>query len=257
MKKNSSIIVFTVFGFLVSFFFGFFSRAGFGTILIKALIFAVIFGVLGFAVNFVFKNFLDSEDVSSVSVETKTSNSGKSEHKVDIVVQDEELPSDGTTQAFHVGTNHSMLNQNDLETEVENKKSVQESGNETVSSANKEAASGFVPISAKETLSDFSGTEAKSLNEVSNADSKKSISEPKPAPETSSSSLDEMDELDNLPDLGDITTSQVLPTQEEQMVEDSDFSKNGASNNDIDSFAKGEDSALMAKAISTLLAKDK
>lgn len=254
MKKSRYIIGFTIFGFLISFFFGLFSKSGFGTILIKALVFSVIFGLLGFAVSFVFGNFLESDANSSISTEPKSPSSGKSEHKVDIMVQDEELPSDGATQAFNVGSNHSMLNQSDLETETENKDNVSEKEQNAVTSANKEATSSFVPISSGENLSNFSGTEAKSLNEVEKDGSNKK----EPSSKTPASVSDDLDELDNLPDLGDIpTSSDILPTQEEQMVEDSDFSKNGASSKDVDSFARGEDSALMAKAISTLLAKDK
>ena len=268
MKNLKFIIGFAIFGFLLSFFSGLFSGAGFGIVLLKALLFALIFGALSFGISIVFQKFLASDVSESVISENKTDShpAKKSEHAVDIVLENEDLPPEENIQPFLVGGQHQMLNQKDVAdanqasaaTSNANLSKTEEeldSIEGSIMDANKQANNGgFVPMPLAETASNISGTEAKTVSEVNsmqknNMDASDS--------NTVSQTANDSEDLDTLPDLEDLPQQQVVPaTVEDEMVEDSDFSKNGVPSKDADEIAKGKDAALMAKAISTLLAKE-
>lgn len=279
MKNLKFILGFAGFGFVLSFISGLFSGSSFGLILVHAIIFAVVFAILGFGVSFLYDKFIstDSSEPSITENAPEQKVSGKSNHAVDIVLQSEELPQDENSQQFFVGQPN-MLNSNDVSTSQAEVPSVTQtqaapssnsaddktaihslesldSLEEQVSNNNTAAGnSGFVPMPLAETASNLSGTEAKTVAEVKNEErrNKNSLDE-----EIEKKSSDDSEDLDSLPDLEDLPQQQsVVPTTEEQMVEDSDFSKNGVPSKDADEIAKGKDAALMAKAISTLLSKE-
>ena len=273
MRNLKFPTIFAVFGFALSLFFGFFSRANFGFILIRALIFAAVFFGLGFLIKIVFDKFLDEDsgsDVDGVQLSTPENSpvadsSLKGQH-VDLVVEDQELDSETSDNHYLVGQNHQMLSEADLHkntgstsanfnqaSTVQNavpsapvsasQKSVAEKPSESAANAaqNESAASGFVPL-GKESFKKFSGTEAINPVEVQPARSK-----------TSNSS----EGLDVLPDMSDLELSNSSEFSEDADTSESDFADSAVDykNNDS-SETEVKDASLMAKAISSLLSAE-
>lgn len=305
MKNIKLIAGFSVFGFCLSFFFGLFSKSGFGRIILFAFIFALVFAVLAFALQFVFDKILDlngNEDFSSQGAASESSSLAG--QNIDITVEDEEFPAEEGEPQFFVGTNHQMLEESDMKNgsklsaaEADAKSAVSKAGKplfsssgngdlekqgadsasalakEKILSANVSASSsytaasnnpaekteepsakkteGFVPINLGETPKNISGTEARLIQEVNPAsyDSTREDSSLE-----NRNSMD--DELDTLPDLEEITSSAPKITISSADEDSSSDDGVSVSSKDVSEVTEGKDVTLMAKAISTLLAKD-
>ena len=239
VKQVRFIAGFALAGFLVSFFFGFFSRGGIGRILLFAFIFAAVFALVGFVVQFIGTTFLN--------IDASAGGAGASAHgtkggNVDIVVQDEELPTEDGSPEFYVGENHQMLNKEDYSGgEKEGRFAGASDGSIDTIYASDGGASpngranqsddGFVPVQLYENARTVSGKEA-----GSDSDDGFSLKD---------------DTLDDLPDLEDLTPSG-------EIVEDTVFSAASDKPKKSDKASKysEKDTTLMAKAISTALAKD-
>ncbi len=82
-------------GFALSFIVGLFSGAGFALILIRALAFAVFFGLLSCCLHLVLKRFVPDlleEDFSLPKVERPSSASNSSASNIDITIEDDDYP---------------------------------------------------------------------------------------------------------------------------------------------------------------------
>lgn len=100
MIKPKSIIIPVCVGFFLSFFVGLFSGVSFGTVILRALIFAILFGALGFGIRIVFQRFLlDSADMDTGVEMTSSSHQGS---VVDISIGDEPLVEDENGPDFYV-----------------------------------------------------------------------------------------------------------------------------------------------------------
>lgn len=129
----------------------------------------------------------------------------------------------------------------------------------TTEAAHSSSSQGFVPISLGETPSTLSGTEAKKIEDL------KPVNEVQKTTQKTSSDNDD-DELDELPDMESL--GRASPSYSSGgVVSDDDGVDEGNSGNvqssssflaneDINEFARGQDTQLMAKAISTLLASE-
>ena len=118
MKGVKFGIVFAVSGFLLSFISGLFSHTFILYVLLKALLAALIFGVLGFLISLIYSNFLDDSSggfgaESDGGYQTTTAAPAKGQI-VDITVQDDELDRGESENHFVVGDNHQMLNNSDV-----------------------------------------------------------------------------------------------------------------------------------------------
>ena len=240
VKQVRFIAGFALAGFLISFFFGFFSRGGIGRILLFAFIFAAVFALVGFAVRFIGTTFLNIDGgTDGADVHGTTGNN------VDIVVQDEDLPTEEGSPEFDVGGNRQMLNKEDYSGGEKEGRSVSASSEngtvDTIHAVNGDVLStdrteqpddGFVPVQLHESARTISGKEA-------GVDSDDGFS------------LKD-DTLDDLPDIEDLTPSG-------EIVEDTAFSAASDKTKKSDKASKysEKDTTLMAKAISTALAKDK
>jgi len=239
VRQVRFIAGFALGGFLISFFFGFFSRGGIGRMLLFAFIFAAVFAVVGFAVQFIGTTFLNIDGgTDGADVHGTTGNN------VDIVVQDEELPTEDGSPEFYVGGNHQMLNKEDYSGEKGGRFAGASDGSEgidTTHAANGAALAdaqtgqpddGFVPVGLHESARTISGKEA-----GVNSDDGFSLKD---------------DTLDDLPDLEDLAPSG-------EIIEDTAFSAASDTMKKSDKASKysEKDTTLMAKAISTALAKDK
>ena len=237
VKQVRFIAGFALAGFLISFFFGFFSRGGIGRILLYAFIFAAVFALVGFAVRFIGTTFLNIDGgTDGADVHGTTGNN------VDIVVQDEDLPTEEGSPEFDVGGNRQMLNKEDYSDGEKENRAAASSGEsiDTIHAADGGASSddrteqsddGFVPVGLHESAGTLSGKEA-------GVDSDDGFSF-------------KDDTLDDLPDIEDLTPSG-------EIVEDTAFSAASDKTKKSDKASKysEKDTTLMAKAISTALAKD-
>lgn len=108
MIKPKSIIISVCVGFALSFIIGLIASVSFGVVLLRAIIFAVLFGVLGFGVGIVFKRFLlDSSDLDGSSESVGVSKQGS---VVDLSVGDEPLVEDENGPDFYVRKDVSQQN---------------------------------------------------------------------------------------------------------------------------------------------------
>lgn len=288
LKNVKFIIGFSFFGFLLSAVFGFNSQGNyFARVILHALIFAVVFAGLAVLIQFVFSKVLefDSESGGDGGIAPAAAGSGASasSHSVDIVVQDEELPDDADSSQFYVGNSRQMLSPDDSKqmtpaaeqgagfepkavSEAEGAPSASpvQAAPVTLSEAAKQvsaenaagsgAAGGFVPISLAETPKNVSSVES-----MTQADIKK-VEKSASAPAAAEGGSEE--QLDSLPDLEDLSgfapSISPAPSGDAEVESgDSGFSESVPGNSlTAEEVTSGKDAELMAKAISTLLAKE-
>lgn len=260
MRNIKFVSAFAVCGFLLSFVFGLFSHTSILSILLKALITGVCFGILGFGIDFVFGHFLaedTSNDFGGDAAVSSASNSSTGQ-MVDITIQDEELVPGESHNNFLVGSNHQMLNDSDMKSGhsaasvapafTESRAAPMPAVEKTAAVSNSEAAdssSGFVPLAKKETVNNVSGTEA--VNPGSTG-----------APTFSDSSSAASDSgLDTLPDMGSLTLNEEVQSGDDDTDTDTgdEFVKLSHSKGDGEG-AEIKDAALMAKAISSVLSNE-
>lgn len=245
--KNIKFVSFSAgAGFILSLTFGIFSKSGILKVFLTALVFALIFAVLGFGLTFVYEKFLslDSSEIDSTkSTESKTVSSSVG-NNVDIVIEDQELERSGSNNRFNVGENRSMLNTSDVVTS-NNSSSVN-------SSIAEDSKSNFVPVRNLETLTNISGTEAVKPSAVANKSA-----------EISESSSSKNDDLDVLPDFGNLgmpatPMSSFSSSSNDSIDEFSDTESSSvytSKRNDVDT-DKFQNTELIAKAISTVLSDE-
>lgn len=245
--KNIKFVSFSAgAGFILSLTFGIFSKSGILKVFLTALVFALIFAVLGFGLTFVYEKFLslDSSEIDSTkSTESKPVSSSVG-NNVDIVIEDQELERSGSNNRFNVGENRSMLNTSDVVTS--------NNSSSDNSSVAEDSKSNFVPVRNLETLTNISGTEAVKPSAVANKSA-----------EISESSSSKNDDLDVLPDFGNLGMPATPMSSFSSSANDSidEFSDTESSSvytskrNDVDT-DKFQNTELIAKAISTVLSDE-
>lgn len=246
--KNIKFVSFSAgAGFILSLTFGIFSKSGILKVFLTALVFALIFAVLGFGLTFVYEKFLslDSSEIDSTkSTESKSTVSSNVGNNVDIVIEDQELERSGSNNRFNVGENRSMLNTSDVVTS--------NNSSSDNSSIAEDSKSNFVPVRNLETLTNISGTEAVKPSAVANKSA-----------EISESSSSKNDDLDVLPDFGNLGMPATPMSSFSSSANDSidEFSDTESSSvytskrNDVDT-DKFQNTELIAKAISTVLSDE-
>ena len=121
MKNFKLVIKFSVFGFVLSFLFGLFSKpfVFFHTFFL-ALIFALVFAGLGLGIQILMDKVLEinsSDDgfASSAGSGPAPQMAARSTgQNVNIVIEDQDIPQSEEESDFFVGTNHQMLNDSDI-----------------------------------------------------------------------------------------------------------------------------------------------
>lgn len=248
MRSAKYVGLFVACGFILSFVSGLFSHSSILSILLKALIFAIVFGVLGFGITFIYSKFLSDGSGGDFQGEyTADSSSGVSQQSalgqnVDITIQDEELRPSESDNHFVVGENHQMLNESD----------VRNSG--SAGGAEQEAPKGFVPLRNFETVTNFSGKEAVVPFEA--ASSNQSSTESSSSPENIGAGG-----LDTLPDMENFVFSEGgnSDSNDDDALASgtgSEFVSSSGSHKKNDAPAEIQDAALMAKAISSVLSDE-
>jgi len=247
MRKIKTICIFAGIGFLISFVFGLFSGRFIVFVLLRALIFTVIFALLGLGISFLFEKFLMDEgsDISSdsINVNSGSKDSVQKGQLVDVTIQDEELPPGESSNHFVVNENHQMLNKNDTT------KSEPGTTAETPVAEAAPENSGFVPLKNFETVNNFSSTEAVEPSSVA-------TEKPSERPASSSGDLDVLPDMENM----DFGSKGTVGGSSDEGYEDSvaDYSSSsfGSSSHKTLEDVGIQDAALMAKAISSALSND-
>lgn len=255
MRGTKFIGVFAACGFILSFFAGLFSHSSILSVLLKALIFAVVFGLLGFGISVIFSKFLSDGNTGDFQGEYagETSSVGAANpslgQHVDITIQDEDLKPSESDNHFVVGDNHQMLNDSDVKNSERNA-----TGSQT-------SEEGFVPLRNFETVKNFSGKEAVIPSEAIASNEKQESSTEAPAPAAApSSNVSFNDEggIDTLPDMENFVFSESSGSASDDDSDtgsDSDFVSMGSSKKN-NGPAEVQDAALMAKAISSVLSDE-
>ncbi|MBR1639736.1 MAG: hypothetical protein IJ688_10165 [Treponema sp.] len=271
MKDIKLISGFAVFGFVLSFVSSLFSpHSSFIHKLLVALLFAVIFGIIGLGIKLIFDKFLnDSENEfgPDFSQGMQTSSPQPAVQKgqlVDITIQDEEISPGDSENRFVVGENHQMLNDSDIkssmgvsaasaqkmpEPEKNQSSPVMSVPNVTqMASDVPEAKNGFTPMSAAAL------TKAPESVPV--------MREEAPASSTgnfNSVQLEESQEIDTLPDMSNFSfgSSESSASEEDDDSFDDDTGFDPVSSSGSAAVPEVKDAGLIAKAISSVLADEK
>ncbi len=255
MRGTKFIVVFTACGFILSFFAGLFSHSSILSVLLKALIFAVVFGLLGLGISVIFNKFLSDGNPGDFQGEyageassAGAANPSLGQH-VDITIQDEDLRPSESENHFVVGDNHQMLNDSDVKNSERNA-----AGSQT-------SEEGFVPLRKFETVKNFSGKEAVIPSEAIASNEKQESSTEAPAPAAAPSSdvsFNDEGGIDTLPDMENFVFSESSGSASDDDSDtgsDSDFVSMGSSKKN-NGPAEVQDAALMAKAISSVLSDE-
>ena len=259
MRSAKYIGLFAACGFVLSFVSGLFSHSSILSILLKALIFAVVFGIVGLGISFVYSKFLSdgtSRDFQSDYTVDSTSAPAASAvgNNVDITIQDEELKPSESENHFVVGDNHQMLNESD----------VRNSG--SGGSEAQGASQGFVPLRNFESVKNFSGKEAVIPSEAiasapdatsENSESSVPQEEQNAAPGPGFATNKGEGGIDTLPDMENFVFNESSGSDSDDDSDtgtDSEFVSMGSRKKDEP--AEVKDAALMAKAISSVLSDE-
>lgn len=268
--------IFAGFGFLLSLICSISSGSGAGRVILLAVIFALVFAALGFGIGYLYESFLGTESSGEINSEGAAPEGGKKGQVVDVVIHDEDLPSDEVTGQYYVGTNHQMLTPEDVNggfgTSIPSQAySRQNAVADTIRNENKMAVNsnpenadtdfaegtgnsskGFVPVRNLETLYNVSGKEAVTKDNPAQAQASFS-----PSSEGTFSAADEqLDVLPSMENLG-IDNSSSSENHEEGINSESDFATSGGTSVHREpEETEIKDAPLMAKAISSILANE-
>ena len=275
MPKVKNITYPAAAGFALSFLISLVATRRFGSSLLKGLLFALVFAVLAFVIDFVWGRYLgEGDEVPDLSGDAAKSDKSLG-NKVDITIDDAELSDDGRSLKFAVDRNRAKLSEADTldlrkndvlyaaETDgkkpslfdrppVEQHVDKVEAKAEQPAKPKEEASSGFKPVNL-----------GKPMPASSSAPAKADVASEKKAPSSGSAGGGTMD---SLPDIGGFPTDDNYVSEAD--VEDggvpevisTDFSDSASASAPASSGnaskATDHDAATLAKAISTVLKRD-
>lgn len=260
MKNAKFVAGFAACGFILSFIFGLFSHSQFLSILLKALIFGIVFGFLGFVISFLAGKFLLEEsgndfdtDISNAGPKnTVSENSTSKGHIVDITIKDEELPVGTSENRFTVGDNHQMLNETDYGASLG--ESVQ-----NVDTSETDPNVSFMPVKSIETLTNVSSKEAIHPDSIATSVAPAT----KTAPNKTESAFNDDKGIDTLPDISGFAVDNLPTTDTSAVVEDVDNESGSEfvttatrSRSSTAEVPEINDASLYAKAISSVLSAE-
>ena len=259
MRSAKYIGLFAACGFVLSFVSGLFSHSAILSVLLKALIFAVVFGLLGFGISFIYSKFLSDGTGGDLqgdyTAEPSAAGAQPSQvgQNVDITIQDEELKPSESENHFVIGEKHQMLNESD----------VSDSSGGGAGTGSNDSAPGFVPLRNFETVKNISGKEAVIPAEAVAAQPVQEVS-PAESPQPQASSFPAANNadggIDTLPDMENFVFSEGVAAEsgddDSDSGTESDVFSSSGSRRKSDGPAEVQDAALMAKAISSVLSDE-
>lgn len=257
MINPKNICVSACIGFFLSFLIGLFSDVHFSVVVLRALLFGVVFAVLCVGISILYQKFLSADNGGFVSDSELSSPKSATGGVVNIVVDDSNLPDEETSPKFTVLNNHTALDNEIKKTSVRDEPSADSTpviSSAPVTSSESEEKTSFKPVSLGEVDSNSNSAKTVASSNITENSSSKSASS-----DVAVSDAQEQEQLDELPDIsnmaveasGDVASDLDSPTDE--IVSDSEFATGGAK---MKEQPVSGDTAVMAKAIQTLLAKD-
>lgn len=255
--------ILAVFGFLLSFILGLTGDVSFGFIILRAFISALVSGGTATLVSFVFRKFL-SENAAETSTAKTSSTTG---NIVDIRVDEEPLPDSDNSPDFYVSQAHLSASK-----AFPYSQQIKET-NETLKST---------PVQQEQTpVTETVVPVVKSSDKAVDAESDKKVAEPKndvfiptPLVQKSAPSVEkedmavqkpvvsekhsvseELDSLSELPDIEGMVSDSIESNS--SVIEDSAFASEGSSSGvEIPDISAGNDTAVIADAIRTILKRE-
>ncbi len=287
MMNPKNICISAVVGFILSFVIGLISHVGFMHIILRALIFAVVFAALYAGISFIYEKFLSDNtrgmDIGS-DVGASVSQKPVAGSMINIVVGDSKLQDDDQSPKFFVGNNRPKLGAEDLAKENAGASPVAKSSGEQYSAAaasrsaeeenHPAPAPDASPVESKPAVSAPVSEEAvPDAASVAPADSSAAAAGFTPVgldavtkASDGGSGADSSDKndgdaggaeasLDSLPEINDLSLSK--SGEKSEVISDSDFALGGgASSASSGDKSGGQDTNVMAQAIRTILAQD-
>lgn len=264
MIKIKPIVISAALAFVLSFFTALIAKTGIPFSLLKAFVFAVVFGGLAAGIQFVYGKFLleGAAPISEMEVSPRPLGS-----KVDLVVSEEDLPNDGDALTFSIDDERHILTSEDVGIPAKNVAAEKHApAPEPKPQAERPSVSESVAADNAKPVPKPAETEAMNAPPTETKPSP-SPAAPKPAaagPAAAQGSVDALPELDNLPDFGMDASASGEDGEggDGEVIEDSDFAEEGrAAPARHTEFSDGtvadtKDSSLMAKAIQTVLAHE-
>ena len=273
MPKVKNITYPAVAGFALSFLISLVATHHFGLSLLKGLLFALVFAVLAFVIDFVWARYLgEGDDVSDISGDAPKADKGLG-NKVDITIDDADLSDDGKSLKFAVDRNRAKLSESDTQDLRKNdvlfvaeSKGERQSLLDGPSAPPPDNGGAKAPAQAQNQKEAPSSFKPVSLGKpLASAASSAPDSDPAAGKDTSSSakkSSSSGGEMDALPDIGgfdndDNYVPEADLVDEAPIVSDSsDFTPAAPTSSGNASKATEHDTATLAKAISTVLKRD-
>lgn len=278
MIKIKPVVICASIALALSFFVSLLSRNSLPISLLKAVIFAAVFGGIAVGIQVVYDKFLSEGEASSIA-ESRAPQQKTVGSKVDLVVSEEDLPNEENAPTFaldstrhvltaaDVGVKNSSARENVAEQNFhlaqpsvgvsDEAKNSEPHGNENISAEkDSEESDAFVrqDLAAK--------PEAANPSASSSEDSAQPESSKSDDAKTSSAGGDELPELDDFPVLGGDESETKQSSEDEGVIEDSDFAEGGSpsiprhTEFSDGTIADSKDASLMAEAIRTVLVKD-
>lgn len=268
MIKIKPIIISASIAFVLSFFIALIAKSGFPVSLLKAVIFAVVFGGLAAGIQYVYAKFLIEDSASISEGEAPQRPLGS---KVDLVVSEEDLPSDGAELTFSFDGERHVLTSEDVGASARNGATVERvpvpEPKPSVAEASpvlaSEATDNAKPVSVSEPA------QAGPKNDVPETKLSPNIAASMPAasdnaspPSAAKGDFEALPELDNLPDFGGESSASEAGGEGGEVIEDSDFAEEGSvaparrTEFSDGTVADTKDASLMARAIQTVLAHE-
>lgn len=281
MPKVKNITYPAAAGFVLSFLISLVATHRFGSSLLKGLLFALVFAVLAFVIDFVWGRYLgEGDEVSDISGDSPKADKGLGS-KVDITIDDADLSDDGKSLKFAVDRNRAKLSESDTQDLRKNdvlfaaeskgerqslldgpavppsdnggpKAPSQDNGGaKAPAQAQGEAPSSFKPVSLGKPLS----ASASSAPAPEPSAGKAPSAAAKKAPSSGG-------EMDGLPDIGGFDNDDNYVPESDladavsPVSDSSDFTPSAPTPSGSASKATEHDTATLAKAISTVLKRD-
>ncbi|MDE6720237.1 MAG: hypothetical protein K2J68_10335 [Treponemataceae bacterium] len=278
MIKIKPVVICASIALALSFFVSLLSRNSLPISLLKAVIFAAVFGGIAVGIQVVYDKFLSEGEASSIT-ESRAPQQKTVGSKVDLVVSEEDLPNEENAPTFALDSTRHVLTAADVGVKTS-------SARENVVEQNMRPAQPSVGVSDETKIAEPSGNESVPAGNVSEesgtfvrqdlaakpeaVNASTSSSEDSARPESSksddakSSSVggDELPELDDFPALGGDDSEDKQSSEDEGVIEDSDFAEGGSpsiprrTEFSDGTIADSKDASLMAEAIRTVLVKD-
>ncbi len=267
MPKVKNITYPAAAGFALSFLISLIATHRFGSSLLKGLLFALVFAVLAFVIDYVWGRFLsEGDEVSDISGDAPKADKSLG-NKVDITIDDADLSDDGKSLRFAVDRNRAKLSEsdtqdlrkNDVLFAAESKGEKQSlfdgppaapsdnGGAKTTAQPQEEASSSFKPVSLGKPLP---------ASGAPGAASGKSPSAPVKKAPSSGGEMDALPDIDGFENDDNYVSDSDIADDNPSAPVSSDFSSSAPTSSGNASKATEHDSATLAKAISTVMKRD-